>query len=175
MLKGCLVKIKKDIVADKYYHGYTTFPEGSLFTYEGLSDNGLKKVFSPVDVIEIEQPNRVFLDDHEFEVVEGCKTEMNSKELLFSKIKEVDKFNSTVNINRTSIFDLNSPTKLSPVTSLSIVTNDFTLTVSSNNKCSFSVTNNTDIFKSEFHSLDEDENIFKEVYEAIKHLLIIDV
>ena len=100
---------------------------------------------------------------------------MNTKELLFSKIKEVDKFNSTVNINRTSMFDLNSPTKLSPVTSVSIVTNDFTLTVSSNNKCYFSVTNTTDIFKSEFHSLDGDEKIFEEVYNAIKHLLVVEV
>ena len=100
---------------------------------------------------------------------------MNTKELLFSKIKEVDKFNSSVNINRTSIFDINSATKLSPVTSICIVTTDFTLTVYSNNKCAFSVINTTDIFKSEFYSLDDDEKIFKEVYEAIKHLVIIDV
>lgn len=100
---------------------------------------------------------------------------MNTKELLFSKIKEVDKFNSSVNINRTSILDLNSPTKLSPVTSISIITFDFTLNVSSNNKCTFSVTNPVDLFKSEFYSVDGDEKIFKEVYEVIEHLLIIEV
>lgn len=177
MLKGCLVKTKKDIVVDKYCHGYTTFPEGSLFTYEGLSDNGLNKVFSPVDVIEIEQPKRVFLDDHEFEVVEGCKTDTSTKELLLRELSNINPSNCDIKISRNTdyslLFSKINPTKKC-VIHISIVGDRLTATISSNDGASFSIYNRDNVFESKRYHADC-EGLFKEVYNAIKHLLVIDV
>lgn len=170
MLKGCLVKIKKDIIADKYYHGYTTFPEGSLFTYEGLSDNGLKKVFSTVDVIEIEQPKRVFMDDNEFEVVEGCKTEMNPKEMLFKMLENIDKTKSSVSISRMLNHYPFIASKATLITTISVISEGFTACISSNDVCNFTVFDIEDVFNSKSYNV-EYEGLYQEVLGFVKPLL----
>lgn len=181
MIKGCLVKLKKDVVVDKYYNGYTTFPKGSLFTYEGLSV-GLNKIFSPVDVIENEQPKSAFLSDDEFEVVADCKAETNTKELLLTKLNNINPYKYDIKISkdvdylqkhcvRESICDGN---QVKTVTHISIISGDFSATISSVDTCSFSVYETTDIFESKGYFI-QYEGLFKEAYSILKPLLIIEL
>lgn len=70
MIVGNKVKLVKDIVVDKYHNGYVVFPKGSVFIYDGIEKVGLNKVFSPIDVIDSEQPRSVILQINEYEFVE---------------------------------------------------------------------------------------------------------
>lgn len=181
MIVGTKVKLTNDVVVDKYYHGYTTFPKGSLFTYEGLhqglSDNKLRNVFSPVDVIETEQPKLVFLDSNEFEVVNGYKTDTRTKELLLTELKNVNPNNCDIKISRNTdyslLFSKTNPT-LKCVIHISITSDYITATISSNDVSSFSIYDKDNAFESNSYSV-KCEGLFKEVYNAIKHLLILDL
>lgn len=99
---------------------------------------------------------------------------MTTKELLFNALANIDKLKSSVIVNRMFNYDPNSLTKLTPVTTISVVSSCLTLSVTDNDKCNFSITSIEDGFITDFYNL-ECEGLFKEVYNAIKHLLVVDV
>lgn len=99
---------------------------------------------------------------------------MKTKELLFTTLENIDKLKISVIINRMLNYNPDSPTKLTPVITISIASSCLTLSITDNDKCNFSITSIEDGFVIDFYDL-ECEGLFKEVYNAIKHLLLIEV
>lgn len=99
---------------------------------------------------------------------------MTTKYLLFNALANIDKLKSSVIINRMLNYNPDSPTKLTPVITISIVGSCLTLSVTDNDRCNFSITSIEDGFVTDFYNL-EFEGLFKDVYNAIKHLLVIEV
>lgn len=99
---------------------------------------------------------------------------MKTEELLFTTLENIDKLKSSVIINRMLNYNPDNPTKLTPVITMSITSSCLTLSITDNDKCNFSITSIEDGFVTDFYNL-ESEGLFKEVYNAIKHLLVIEV
>lgn len=99
---------------------------------------------------------------------------MNTKELLFNTIENIDKLKSSVIINRMLNYNPNSLTKFTPVITISIASSCLTLSITDNDKCDFYITSIEEGFVTDFYKL-ECEGLFKEVYDAIKNLLVVEV
>lgn len=102
---------------------------------------------------------------------------MNTKELLLKELNNINPSKHDIKISRNAdyshLFNTTSPS-LKCVTYISIISDCVTATVSSNDGASFSIYNKDNVFESKSYCIDH-EGLFKEVYNAIKHLLVIEV
>lgn len=102
---------------------------------------------------------------------------METKELLLKELKNINPNKCDIKISRNTDYSLLfSATKqtLKCVTYISIISDCLTATISSNDGASFSIYNKYNVFDSKSYCIDY-EGLFKEVYNTIKHLLVIDV
>lgn len=97
---------------------------------------------------------------------------MNTKELLLKELKNINSNKYYIKISRNAdyslLFSKTSPT-LKYITYITIISDYLTATVSSNDDASFSIYNKDSVFESESYHI-EHVGLFREVYNAIKHL-----
>lgn len=102
---------------------------------------------------------------------------MNTKELLLRELSNINPNKHDIKISRNTDYSLLFSTtsqSLKCITYISIISDCLTATISSNDGASFSIYNKGDMFDSKSYHIDH-EGLFKEVYNAIKHLLVINV
>lgn len=102
---------------------------------------------------------------------------MENKELLLKELKNINPSKYDIKISRNADYSLLFGTTnqlLKCVTYISIISDCLTATISSNDGASFSVYNKGSVLDSKSYHIDH-EGLFKEVYNAIKHLLVIEV
>lgn len=102
---------------------------------------------------------------------------MEIKELLLKELKNINPIKCDIKISRNTDYSLLfSTTKqsLKCITYISIISDCITATISSNDGASFSIYNKDNVFDSKSYCI-ECEGLFKEVYNSIKHLLLIEV
>ena len=102
---------------------------------------------------------------------------MEIKELLLKELKNINPSKHDIKISRNTdyslLFSTTNPT-LKCITYISVISDCLTATVSSNDGASFSIYNKDNVFESKSYHIDH-EGLFKEVYNVIKHLLVIEV
>lgn len=102
---------------------------------------------------------------------------MNTKELLLKELKNISPNKCDIKISRNTDYSLlfsATSQSLKCITYISIISDCLTATISSNDGASFSVYNKGNVLDSKSYHIDH-EGLFKEVYNAIKHLLVIEV
>lgn len=102
---------------------------------------------------------------------------MNTKELLLKELNNINPNKCDIKISRNTDYSLLFSTtsqSLKCITYISIISSCLTATISSNDGASFSVYDKDNVLESKSYCI-ECEGLFKEVYDAIKHLLVIEV
>lgn len=102
---------------------------------------------------------------------------METKELLLKELKNINPNKHDIKISRNTDYSLlfgTTSQSLKCITYISITSDCLTATISSNDGASFSIYNKDDVFESKRYHADH-EGLFKEVYNAVKHLLVIEV
>lgn len=102
---------------------------------------------------------------------------METKELLLKELNNINHSKCDIKISRNTdyslLFSTTSPS-LKCITYISVITDCLTATVSINDGASFSIHNKDNVPDYKCYYIDH-EGLFKEVYNAIKHLLVIEV
>lgn len=101
---------------------------------------------------------------------------MENKELFLEKLSNINPNKYDIKISK-DVDYLQKPSvseQVKTVTYISVISGDFSATISSGDTCSFSVYETTDIFESKGYSI-QYEGLFKEAYSILKPLLIIEM
>ena len=102
---------------------------------------------------------------------------METKELLLKELNNINHNKCEIKISRNTDYSFlfsKTSKSLKCVTYISIISDCLSATISSNDGASFSIYNKENVFEHKNYFVDC-EGLFKDVYNVIKHLLILDV